>query len=68
MQQLIFSTHQYPLLSDRTKTQIFLTEKENFETQIFRLDEIEGVRNDENFANKYIAGTYGGTPNIDYYS
>ncbi|MCK5590528.1 MAG: AAA family ATPase [Candidatus Pacebacteria bacterium] len=66
--QLIFSTHQHPLLNDRTKTQIFLTEKSDstFETEIFRLDDIEGVRNDENYFHKYIAGAYGGKANINW--
>ncbi len=64
--QLIFATHQHLLLNDRTKTQIFFTEKDedNFETEIYRLDDVEGVRNDENFFQKYLAGVYGATPNI----
>ena len=66
--QLIFSTHQHTLLNDRTKTQIFIAEKhsENFETEIFRLDDVEGVRNDDNFFNKYLTGTYGGIPHIQW--
>lgn len=67
--QLIFSTHQHWILSDRTKTQIFLAEKniENFETEIFRLDQVEGVRNDENYFSKYLSGAYGGTGNINFF-
>lgn len=66
--QLIFSTHQHLLLNDRTKTQIFITEKNDnlSETEIYRLDDIEGIRNDENYFHKYIAGAYGGTPKIDW--
>ena len=66
--QLIFSTHQHLLLNDRTKTQIFLANKDHdsFETEIYRLDDIEGVRNDENYFHKYIAGVYGATPNIKW--
>lgn len=65
--QLIFSTHQLPLLNDRTKTQIFITEKnKSLETEIFRLDELEGIRNDENYFHKYMAGSYGGTPDINW--
>ncbi len=63
--QLFFSTHQHLLLNDRTKTQIFLAERE-LETEIYRLDEVGGVRNDENYFHKYIAGTYGGIPHIDW--
>lgn len=59
--QLIFSTHQPWLLDDRTKTQIYLTEKNTkMETDVFRLDDVEGVRNDDNFCNKYLSGAYGG--------
>ncbi len=66
--QLIFSTHQHLLINDRTKTQIFIVEKlkENLETEVFRLDDVEGVRNDENYFNKYLAGTYGGIPTIKW--
>jgi len=66
--QLLFSTQQHLLLNDRTKTQIFITEKNNqsLETEIYRLDEIEGIRNDENYFHKYITGAYGGTPEIKW--
>ena len=66
--QLFFSTHQHLLLNDRTKTQIFIAEKSNkaFETEVFRLDDIEGIRNDENYFSKYLAGEYGGIPDINW--
>jgi len=61
--QLLFSTHMPFLLDYRTKTQIYLVEKnENFETEIYRLDEFEGVRNDDNFCVKYLSGAYGAVP------
>ena len=47
------------------KKQIFLCEKEDYlNTEVYRLDEIEGVRNTENFFEKYLSGTYGATPRI----
>lgn len=66
--QLFFSTHQHLLLNDRTKTQIFIAEKieGTSETEIYHLDDIEGIRNDENFLNKYLAGAYGGIPKIKW--
>ena len=66
--QLIFSTHQHWLINDRTKTQIFIAEKteDTLETEVYRLDDVEGVRNDENYFQKYIAGAYGGTPKFDW--
>jgi len=66
--QIIFSTHQHFLLNDRTKTQILITSKDNksLESEVYRLDDIEGVRNDENYFHKYITGIYGGTPNVKW--
>ena len=64
--QLFFSTHQPLFLNDRDKKQIFLCEKEDYlNTEVYRLDEIEGVRNTENFFEKYLSGTYGATPRIE---
>ena len=61
--QLIFTTHQPLLLEDRSKSQIFLTDKSDcINTEVYRLDDISGVRNDENFALKYLSGRYGAVP------
>ncbi len=66
--QLIFSTHLPWLLEDRTKTQIYLVEKnEGLSTELYRLDEVEGVRNDDNFCNKYLAGAYGAVANLRWF-
>jgi len=63
--QLLFTTHNPWFLQDLTKTQILITEKnDKAETEITRLDEIAGVRNDENYFTKYIAGEYDGRPKI----
>jgi len=66
--QLYFSTHLHLLMNDRTKTQIFICQKDgrSFETDVYRLDDVEGVRNDENFFQKYLAGEYGGAPDIKW--
>lgn len=60
--QLIFSTNQHIHLTHRNKTQIFICEKD----EIFRLDDVAGVGNDENYFHQYIAGAYGGTPEIKW--
>ncbi|MCL2468757.1 MAG: AAA family ATPase [Alphaproteobacteria bacterium] len=66
--QLIFSTHQPWLLDDRTKTQIYLTEQnKQMETEIYRLDEVEGIRNDDNFCSKYLSGAYGGVADMRWF-
>ncbi len=64
--QIIFSTHQHPLIANRTKTQIYIAQKDNVKlaTELYRLDDVEGVRNDENYYHKYMAGAYGGIPKI----
>lgn len=63
--QIIFSTHIPLLLDDRNKTQIYLVEKnKELSSEIYRLDEVEGIRNDDNFCNKYLAGAYGAIGNI----
>lgn len=61
--QLLFTTHSPLLLEECTKTQIYLVEKnQQLVSELFRLDEVEGVRNCDNFCAKYLAGTYGGVP------
>ncbi len=62
--QLFFGTHNHRILADLDKYQIFIAEKgKNGHASLFRLDELN-VRPDENYYAKYIAGVYGGVPNI----
>ncbi|MFA5830024.1 MAG: ATP-binding protein [Candidatus Gracilibacteria bacterium] len=64
--QIIFSTHSHRILSELDKYQIILTEKnENGSSEAWRLDEMSGVRADDNYYTKYIAGAYGAIPKID---
>ena len=63
--QILFTTHNPWFLQNLTKTQIFIAEKDSkSETELTRLDEIQGVRNDENYFIKYLAGEYDGRPKI----
>lgn len=63
--QLIFSSQQYSILSELDKQQIILTEKnKKGETEVWRLDEVEGVDKSDNFYTKYLNGVYGGVPRI----
>ena len=63
--QLIFATHSSNVLNLLQKSQILLVEKnEHSESGSFRLDEVEGVRTDENFSAKYLAGAYGAVPRL----
>ena len=64
--QLICTTHTPTLMSELHKYQIFLVEKNpECESEVYRLDEVKGIRNDDNLMKKYLAGTYGGVPDVD---
>lgn len=64
--QLLFSTHSFHVLNVLDKYQIFLTEKNKKGTsEVWRLDEVEGVRSDDNYFAKYMAGAYRAVPNIE---
>lgn len=63
--QLFTSTHSHLVLSRLDKYQIYLTEKDSqASTEVWRLDDMEGVRPDDNYYNKYVSGSYGATPDI----
>lgn len=61
--QILFSTHSHLLLSKLDKYQIVLVEKnEKGSSESWRLDEMSGIRADENYYYKYLAGAYGAVP------
>lgn len=63
--QLLLSTHSHLILSKLDKWQIVLVEKdEDGISESWRLDDVEGIRADENYYAKYIAGAYGATPKL----
>lgn len=63
--QLIFTCHAIEVLNLVLKSQVALVQKDdNCESSACRLDEIEGVRSDENHYAKYMAGAYGAIPNL----
>lgn len=63
--QLLFTSHSHRLLSEFDKQQITLVEKnEDGETEVWRLDDMTGVRADDNYYTKYIAGAYGARPKV----
>lgn len=63
--QLLFSTHSHQVLSKLDKYQIIFTEKnEKGESESWRLDDVSGVRADDNYYTKYIAGAYGAVPKM----
>lgn len=61
--QIFFSTHNVQILNELDKQQIIIVEKnENNISESWSLNDVEGVRNDENYYSKYLAGVYGGIP------
>ncbi len=63
--QLLFSSHSHQLLAEFDKQQITLVEKGNDgATEVWRLDDVAGVRPDDNYYAKYIAGAYAAKPKI----
>lgn len=63
--QILFSTHSHLLIQNLSKYQVILTEKnEQGISDAYRLDEIKGVRADDNLYTKYLAGAYGAVPNF----
>jgi hypothetical protein len=64
--QLIFSSHSLGFMNKLDMHQIFLVEKnKNGESSAFRLNEVDGIRPDENFTAKYMSGAYGAFPRIE---
>lgn len=62
--QILFTTHQVDILRLLQKSQVMIVEKDELESQAWRLDELEGVRSDENRVARYMAGAYGGVPRL----
>ncbi|MGI9228546.1 MAG: AAA family ATPase [Gammaproteobacteria bacterium] len=63
--QIIMACHNTSLMEHLEKEEIYFTEKSiTGETKIYGLKDIEGVRRNENFYKKYMAGEYGALPGI----
>ena len=63
--QIIFSSHSLGFMNKLDMHQLFLTKKNsNGESNVYRLNEVKGIRSDENFLSKYMSGAYGAFPNI----
>jgi uncharacterized protein len=63
--QLIFTSHALEVLNLLHKSQVMLVKKdEHCESSACRLDQVEGIRNDDNLYAKYMAGAYSAIPNL----
>jgi hypothetical protein len=63
--QLLFTCHAMEVLNILHKSQVMLVEKdEHNESSAWRLDSVEGIRSDDNFYAKYMAGAFGAVPQL----
>jgi len=61
--QLLFTCHAMEVLNLIHKSQVMLVQKNpGCESSASRLDAVEGIRSDDNFYAKYMAGAYGAVP------
>ncbi|EHK0038631.1 ATP-binding protein [Vibrio parahaemolyticus] len=63
--QLLFTTHTPQVLDVLRKQHVHLVEKVDNKSEVWRIDEIEGIRDRDNLYAKYISGVLGGVPNFD---
>ncbi len=63
--QLLFTAHAAHVMNSFRKPQITFVEKdEHCNSTSYRMDQLQGVRNDEAFSARYLAGAYGAIPNL----
>jgi AAA15 family ATPase/GTPase len=64
--QLIFSCHTAEILKSVKKHNVYLVEKTDSVSEAWRLDDVQGLRSQDNLYSKYITGALGGVPNINF--
>lgn len=62
--QLIFTCHTPEILNLLNKHQVYLVEKKNQRSESWRLDDVQGLRADDNLYAKYMAGALSAVPSI----
>ncbi len=63
--QIIFTCHSIEVLSLLHKAQVVLVEKNNnCQSHAWRLDDVKGIRADDNLYAKYMGGSYGAIPQL----
>jgi hypothetical protein len=63
--QMIFASHSFGFMNQLDMHQIYLVQKDSKSvSDVYRLNQVEGVRPDENFQSKYMSGAYGAFPKI----
>lgn len=62
--QLLFTCHTPEILNTLQKHQVYLVEKECLSSEAWRLDEVTGLRADDNLYAKYMAGALYAVPEL----
>lgn len=62
--QIIFTSHSIEVMNLLGKSQVILVEKNDCESEAWRLDTMEGVRSQDNLYAKYMSGAYGAVPRL----
>jgi AAA15 family ATPase/GTPase len=62
--QFIFATHSHGFLKKFNSDQIYLVDKIDNSSEVYKLSDLDEVRTDENFHAKYASGSYGAFPKI----
>lgn len=62
--QIVFSCHTPEVLNLLQKHQVYLVEKEELKSDAWRLDDVVGLRADDNLYAKYMAGALEAIPNF----
>ena len=62
--QIIFTSHSIEVIGLLGKSQVFLVEKKDCESEAWRLDTMDGVRVQDNLYAKYMSGAYGAVPQL----
>jgi uncharacterized protein len=62
--QIIFTSHSVEVMNLLGKSQVILVEKNDCESEAWRLDTMEGVRSQDNLYAKYMSGAYGAVPRL----
>jgi uncharacterized protein len=62
--QMFFTCHAAEILNVLPKSEVVLVEKNNCQSEAWRLDDVEGIRSDDNFYAKYMSGAYGAVPEL----
>lgn len=62
--QIFFTCHAAEVLNMLPKSQVVLVEKNECNSEAWRLDSVHGVRADDNFYAKYMSGAYGAVPEL----